>query len=455
MKKMNVRQLVVLGGVMLMGIGIAGCSQLPKDSENVKVPEQAEVTGQENESSENSEEKAVIRFSWWGGDARHEKTVAAVEAFMKENPNIEVKCEYQAWTGYEDATYLAINTGNEPDVMQINWGWVYDYSKGGTEFLDLNQVSDIINLDDYDPKLLDLLTVDGHLEAIPVAINGRVVCWNKTTFDAIGVKIPESLDDLYAAGAAFKSYGEDYYPLALNELDRMIYMVSYLESKYGKNWVENNQLQYTPEEIKEGLEFIQKLEDEHVIPSLAKLAGDGADAINTNPNWIDGHYAGCYEWDSSIDKFEDNLKDGQEFVVGDFLSGMGDYQGGFTKIALGFAISADTKYPKECAQLIEYMMSGNGVDILGADRGIPASKTGLERCRQKDLLNPKKAYANELVVNYASFSLDRTFESPELKSTDGLYYDVFQKLSYNRADTMELAQYMGAEIQKVLDKKSK
>ena len=45
MKKMNVRQLVVLGGVMLMGIGIAGCSQLPKDSENVKVPEQAEVTG--------------------------------------------------------------------------------------------------------------------------------------------------------------------------------------------------------------------------------------------------------------------------------------------------------------------------------------------------------------------------------------------------------------------------
>ena len=28
MKKMNVRQLVVLGGVMLMGIGIAGCSQL-------------------------------------------------------------------------------------------------------------------------------------------------------------------------------------------------------------------------------------------------------------------------------------------------------------------------------------------------------------------------------------------------------------------------------------------
>ena len=59
---------------------------------------------------------------------------------------------------------------------------------------------------------------------------------------------------------------------------------------------------------------------------MAKLAGDGAVAINTNPNWIDGHYAGCYEWDSSIDKFEDNLKDGQEFVVGDFLSGMGDYQ---------------------------------------------------------------------------------------------------------------------------------
>lgn len=62
----------------------------------------------------------------------------------------------------------------------------------------------------------------------------------------------------------------------MNEYDRTIFMVYYLESKYGKAWVENYQLQYTKEEIEDGLQFIQSLEEQHVIPSIATIAGDGA-----------------------------------------------------------------------------------------------------------------------------------------------------------------------------------
>lgn len=447
------KQLTAMGMAILMALSTAGCGKPQTQGGEAATSASEQQKETEAKADTSSGEKKTIRFSWWGGDSRHEKTVKAVDEFMVENPDIEVKCEYQAWTGYEDATSLAINTGNAPDVMQINWGWVYDYSKGGTKFLDLNQVSDVMDLTAYDQKLLNLLTVNGHLEAVPAAVNGRVVCWNKTTFDTIGADIPKTLDDLYAAGKKFQEYGNGYYPLAINELDRMIYMVYYLECKYGKNWVEDGTLNYSPEEIKDGLDFIQSLEDSHVIPSLSTLAGDGADAINTNPNWIDGHYAGCYEWDSSIDKFEDNLKEGQEFVVGDFLSGMGDYKGGFTKIALAFAISADTKYPEECAKLIEYLMAGKGAEILGGDRGVPANQHGYKVCMDNNLLDPKKAAANELVTGYASFDLDSTFEAPELKGSDGLYYEVFQELSYNHTDTAQLAEYMSQGIQEILDKK--
>ena len=53
---------------------------------------------------------------------------------------------------------------------------------------------------------------------------------------------------------------------------------------------------------------------------LQKVAGDGADLIDTNANWIDGHYAGIFEWDSSASKFgaaleeimnDDNRQDGE------------------------------------------------------------------------------------------------------------------------------------------------
>ena len=42
-----------------------------------------------------------------------------------------------------------------------------------------------------------------------------------------------------AAGKTFQEkLGDDYYPLHLGAYDRMILMVFYLESKYGKDWAD-------------------------------------------------------------------------------------------------------------------------------------------------------------------------------------------------------------------------
>ena len=43
-----------------------------------------------------SGEEVTIKFSWWGGDSRHEATQAAVDAFMKKYPNIKVECQFGA-----------------------------------------------------------------------------------------------------------------------------------------------------------------------------------------------------------------------------------------------------------------------------------------------------------------------------------------------------------------------
>ncbi len=51
-----------------------------------------------------------------------------------------------------------------------------------------------------------------------------------------------------AAGKTFQEkLGDDYYPLHLGAYDRMILMVFYLESKYGKDWADpiTSTLNYT------------------------------------------------------------------------------------------------------------------------------------------------------------------------------------------------------------------
>ncbi len=140
-------------------------------------------------------------------------------------------------------------------------------------------------------------------------MTGRIFYWNKTTYDQAGIETPD-LSRLKSSRKVFQEkLGDEYYPLAMNEYDRTIFMVYYLESKYGKAWVENNELQYSEDEIKDGLEFIQSLEADHVIPSIATIAGDGAASFDKNPKWMEeANTRGIFEWDSAATKQQGRVK---------------------------------------------------------------------------------------------------------------------------------------------------
>ena len=387
-----------------------------------------------------------LKFSWWGGDSRHEATEKAIQAFMAKYPNITVTAEYGAWSGWEEKQALNIMGGNAADVMQINWNWIESYSGNGKNFANLEDYKDVLDLTQFPAESLELCKADGKLMAVPVALTGRLFYWNKTTFDEVGVAIPTDEASLFAAGEAFKAFDEDYYPLAMGEYDRMIFLVYYLESIYGKPWVQDGQLQYTAEEIAAGMEFMNKLEDGHVIPTLAVLNGDMADSIDKNAKWIDGKYAGILEWDSSASKFEQAVKEstnkpGQEFVIGDFIK-FGDYDGGFTKISMGLAVAASSAHPKEAAMLIQFrLIDPEGVEICSRERGIPWSAAAVQVLNEKDLGNALVKEANAKVLGFSKFPLDTKFEHNDLKANpDGVYYKVFGKLSSDDIDAAKAAE---------------
>ncbi len=398
-----------------------------------------------NGGGSSSDGQVNLTFSWWGGDSRHEATEAAIAKFMELHPEITVTPEYGAWSGWEEKQSLNILGGNAADVMQINWNWIESYSNNGSNFADLHQYEDVLDLTQFPEASVQQCEVDGKLMAVPVALTGRLFYWNKTTFDEVGVAIPTDTESLLAAGAAFQAYGEDYYPLALGEYDRMIFLVYYLESKYNKPWVENGQIQYTAEEIQDGMDFMCQLEEAHVIPTIATIQGDMADSLDKNAKWIDGKYAGIFEWDSSANKFQQAVeqstnKPGQEFVIGEYIK-LGDYKGGFTKISMGLAVAATSEHPKEAAMLINFLLNeAEGVEILSTERGIPCSSAALGILEEKGLGDPLVMEANAKVMDYCTFPLDSKFEHNDLKANpDGVYYKVFGKLSAGDIDSAQAA----------------
>ena len=464
MKKMN--RFLALGLAAAMTFSLAACGSKEAPAETAAPTETeapaeeaapAETEAAEAEApaeDEGSYEECTLTFSWWGGDSRHEATIAAVDAFMAKYPGITVETTYGAWTGWEDSMATMFATGTAPDVNQVNWNWLTSYSEDGSAYLDLNQVADSLDLTQFSEAALNECVVAGELQAVPVSMTGRIFYWNKTTFDKAGIGTPTSLEELLAAGETFKTaLGEDYYPIALGEYDRMILMVYYLESVYGKPWVENNELQYSAEEIQEGLAFIQSLEDAHVTPTIAQIAGDGAESLDKNPKWMSGTYAGIFEWDSSAGKFQSALEEGQEFVVGDYFKDMGENQGGYSKVSLAFAISESCAHPKEAAMLINFLLNEDeGTTIMASERGIPLSKAALANCTAQGLLNETVAEANGKVLDWVQFGLDPKFEDSALKSSDGVYYDAMAGLSYGDYDEAKAAEVLVDGIEAVLAK---
>ena len=396
-----------------------------------------------------------ISFSWWGGDSRHEATQAAVAAFEAAE-GVTVKTHYAAWSGWEETMAQAFTAGNAEDVDMVNWNWLFSFVDGNNEsyFLDLNEVADIIDLSQWSDAMLASCTIDGKLLAIPNALTGRIFYWNKTTFDQAGIEFPTTYAGLLEAGQTFKdTLGDDYYPLALGSYDKMILMVYMLESKYGKAWVEDGALNYSVDEIAEGIQLIQGLEDAHAIPTAATLAGDGADSLDKNDKWITGKYAGVWEWDTSASKCQNALAEGQEFVVGEELTDLGEYQGGFTKVAHAFAISKNSANVELAAKLINFLSNEDeGIRARKSELGIPASAKGFALCSEEGLIDATVAEANGKILAWCSFNLDPKFEDGALKNTDGVYQDVFDGLSYQDYSVEEAAQVLVDGINAVLAK---
>ena len=384
----------------------------------------------------------TLTMSWWGGESRHVAYQEALEAFSKKNPGITVNPTYAAWSGWEDTMSTKFASGVAEDVCQVNWNWLYRYSGSAQTFIDMNEVSDYIDFSQWEDSALKACYVANAQQAVPVSITGRIFYWNMTTFKKAGIEdYPKTLDELYAAGEAFQSkLGDDYYPLHMTGYDRMILMVSYLESVYGKDWAEpdTSTLNYTRDEIIEGLNFIRDLVKHHVIMPLPTYYGsNGSTSASQSSEWIEGKIAGILEWDSAAVKYRDALDENNRegFTVGDEIK-FGDYNGGFTKVSMGLAITKTCEHPAEAAMLINFLLNETeGAEIMGSQCGIPVSKAGLAAAQAAGAIESLVEESNRKVLEFCTFQFDPLFEDDTLKAEGtGIYQEVFDTMDYDDSE---------------------
>lgn len=175
-----------------------------------------------------------------------EKTIAyedgLIEEFMKENPEIEVEVQRMSMDDYTQTIQTKIASGDAPDVFMIEQSNLEKYAKN--EFLlDLSETS---IADHYDGNML---TYDGKSYGAPLGVNSYVVTYNKKIFDELGLEIPKTLTEFYAACDKISEAG--YTPLAAGYQDSWVLMAD-LQADYATSVMLND------------LEALKKLEKREV-----------------------------------------------------------------------------------------------------------------------------------------------------------------------------------------------
>ena len=398
-------------------------------------------------------DKCTLRFSWWGGDDRHDATLEAIKLWNKKHPDITIVPEYGGWDGWTEKVNSQVKSGTEPDIMQINYDWLITLSPDGNGFYDLDSLSSQLDLSAFDDDVLSFGRVNGKLNAVTVSVSGRSLFYNSEVFRSLGAAYPKTWDDLISLGSIFGAEG--LYPLDLDIQSggtAWYLAVVYVQQQTGRQFITNDgKLGFTESDIQAALDFYRELEENHVIRNVrTRTDEDGNAALYQSAEFISGRVAGVLEWGSAVSKYESVLS-GSVLEAGPLLSDdSGNNSGWMIKPSLMYAVSSHTAYPDESAAFLDFMLNDTEcAKILGSTRGVPASHIAESALEESGSLDGLARQSNIILSSADTVTISPYMELARMKS---FYNTAIESVSYGTADTATAAKKLYTSIYEYLEK---
>jgi raffinose/stachyose/melibiose transport system substrate-binding protein len=154
--------------------------------------------------------------SWRNDDLKiwQDKIIPAFEA---KNPGIKVTFSPTAPTEYDAATNAKIDAGSAGDILTCR---PFDKSLAWFKGGNLASLNDLPGMDNFSPVAKAAWTTDDGKTTfcVPMAAVIHGFIYNKDAFDKLGIKVPTTQDEFYAALDKIKADGT-YIPMAMGTKD--------------------------------------------------------------------------------------------------------------------------------------------------------------------------------------------------------------------------------------------
>jgi multiple sugar transport system substrate-binding protein len=327
-----------------------------------------------------AQEPIEIRFSWWGGQLRNEKTDKILQLFEAENPGIRVIRENSDWLPHWDKLTVQAAAGNQPCTIQMQTRWLATYAKPDI----LRPLDDLLDAGKLDVTGIDQTVIDssrgddGNLYMIPSGVFYFALMYNKTMLEDAGLETPA--EDW--SWSDFAQLVRDVAPKLPDDVNPTHNMgretdsfVTWVQTQ-GYPVFEGSKLGFPEEVTARWFEFWEELRNEDLTDSPEEMIADNGSLIeesniangrtfitNRPPNRLDSHQ-----------QVLDAVRPGEELTILPYPRAE-DGTTGMDLGANGIAIGAncpEEKVPTSVAWINFFTQDPRAAAIYESDNGVVA-----------------------------------------------------------------------------------
>lgn len=433
--------------IVMLGSVFTGCANQSGSSSS------GETSGSQSSATGNTEEEVTLRFSWWGSDDRHEATLAVIDAFMEEHPNIKIEPEYSSQDGYNDKKTTEFSTGTAPDIFQIETGSGPEYSRMGVLY-DLSSIS-TLSFDKFDQNFIEVNGQfgTGKQYAIPTGIAGSALVVNKTLADEIGIDLSQEYDweQLITWGKQVREYDPELYLLSVNTENGVSFFIRcYSRQLNGVPMIddENKKLNMTEEQFTQMFDLIDRLYKSETCAPASYKAPYNPNKDQEDPNWINGKYVASVGFTSNAKVLMDANPD-VEYMAG-CMPVMADAksEGWVNNCPQYMGIYAETEHPEEAGLFLDYFFnSEEAAETLGVVRSVPPTEFAQKIVTDNGQLDYLTAAAVERSLSYEGFDDAGYTTSAEVSK---ILADAYEAVSYGSSTPADTAKDVVNKINEYL-----
>ncbi|HEX2145221.1 MAG TPA: extracellular solute-binding protein [Glycomyces sp.] len=387
-----------------------------------------------------ADDPVEISFEWWGDDARAEVTDQALKLFEEKNEGIKVQRNFADYPVYWEGLTGRMASQDLPDVFQMDYPRLRQFASTGL----LLPLDGVVDTSDFRDGVLETAKLDGQLVAVPVGSNMFGLIYRSDWFAEHGIAVPE-------AGYSWAEYGEMIGALttALGE-DRYggedwavsyLFLELWLRQQGGSFYAEDAaSLNFTQEQLIEWWNTTAGLREQGAVPPPDITA-----------EWTAGGMAGEHlameiRWDTAISGYWSTITEGGgTLAIAPPPSVDPSNLGLHLRPSVQFVIAANSEYPEQSAKLIEFMLTDpDAAAILGTNRGIPSTKTGLEHTDLDE--------ASQAVIDYEATVEQYLIDPPAVPPSaagaiEAKYTEIYQQVQYGEMAPAEAAELFFTEAE--------